>query len=256
MLTTSKTIVFIHGMFATASSWDAWKVYFENLGYTCHAPVWLHHEHTVEAMRAAHPNKALGKLTFPQLIKQHEEFVRTLPEAPILIGHSMGGLIAQILGNKGLGAASVSIDGAPPQGIFSFKWSFLKCNTPVLNPFAGSKPFLPSVKWYQYAFCNNMTDEQAALAHAKSAAPESRNVARTFLYTSKVDYKKERSPLLIIGGENDHIIPSSINQANYNKSKRSPSRTDFKIFAKRTHYLYNDENWEEIADYILNWLKD
>lgn len=256
MLTTSKTIVFIHGMFATPSSWADWKTFFTQLGYTCIAPAWLHHAETPAEMLAAHPDKALGKLTFPQLLRQFEDIIKAQPEPPILIGHSMGGLIAQILGNRGLGAASISINGAPPQGIVSFKWSFLKANTPVLNPFAGSKPFYPSAKWYHYAFCNNMTLEEATAAHAASAVPESRNVARTFLFNSKVDYTRQRPPLLIISGEIDNIIPTSIHTANFKKYKRSPARTDFKSFPKRTHYLCNDHNWQEIAQYIADWLQN
>jgi pimeloyl-ACP methyl ester carboxylesterase len=250
----SKTIVFIHGLFQTPKGWSDWKQLFEKAGYTCHTPAYPYHDGDPAALRQnIDPN--LGTLRFSQVLDSLTAFINTLPEKPILIGHSMGGLSVQILLSRGLGVAGAAIDPAPPQGIFSFKWSFLKANLATINPFKGDSPFLPSVEWFQYAFCNTMTLEDTQKAWNDGVVPESRNIARSS--TAKdgyIDFKKAHPPLLIIAGGSDHIIPPSLNLANYQAYKDAGSKTDFKEFPGRTHYTVNQTGWEEVAGYIQNWL--
>ena len=203
-----------------------------------------------------HLDPKLGALTLDNVIEKHEQAIRGLAEKPIIIGHSLGGLIAQILLQRGLGAAAVAIDPAPPQGLISFKWSFIKSNWPALNLLnPASRPFMLSFEGFQYAFVNGLPLETQRKAYDENVVPESLRIARGVLTkTAKIDFKKAHPPLLILAGENDHIIPASLNRANFAKYRVSSSPIDFKEFPGRTHFGIGQENWGEMADYVLGWL--
>lgn len=251
---TNKTIVFIHGLFQNPNSWTEWKKYFEAKGYRCYAPAYPFHEGQADSLRNS-INPRLGNLTFAHVIYSLLAFIDSLPEKPILIGHSMGGLAVQKLIQLNNGVAGICIDAAPPKGIFSFKWSFLKANLPTINPLKRNPVCVPTVKWFHYAFCNTMTMEQTQIEYDKFVVPESRNIPRTSTgKQGKIDFKKPHSPLLFIAGEKDHIIPSSLNKKNFEAYKDKNSKCDFKEFAGRTHYICGQQNWEEVASYIDNWL--
>ncbi len=226
----SKTIVFIYGLFQNPYSWNEWKTYFENKGYTCYTPSYPFHDGVPENLRHT-INPKLGNITFENVIDSLNTFIEKLPEKPILIGHSMGGLAVQKLIEMNKGTVGVCIDAAPPKGIVSFKWSFLKANLPVINPFKGNSIFTPTVKWFHYAFCNTITINQAKIEYDKSVVPESRNIARSSTKKDgKIDFKKPHNPLLFIAGEKDQIIPSSLNKKNFNAYKDTNSVKEFKEF--------------------------
>jgi pimeloyl-ACP methyl ester carboxylesterase len=250
----SKTIVFIHGLFMNPTSWESWTKYFEAKGYKCYSPPYAFHDGNTIALRDnISPN--LGKLTFGQVIDSLSTFIDKLPEQPILIGHSIGGLAVQKLIEINKGVAGICIDSAPPKGVFSFKLSFLKANLPIINPLKGNSVCVPTVKWFQYAFCNTMTLEQTQIEYDKFVVPESRNIARSStMNDGKIDFKKPHNPLLIIAGEKDHIIPSSLNKKNFEAYKDKKSKIDFKEFDGRTHYICLQQNWEEVATYIKEWI--
>ncbi|MDO9186271.1 MAG: alpha/beta hydrolase [Bacteroidia bacterium] len=251
----SKTVVFIHGLFQNPESWNQWKKYFEAKGYTCHTPSYPFHDGNPADLRSK-INPKLGELTFGQVIDSLAGFIDKLPEKPILIGHSMGGLAVQKLISMDKGVMGVCIDAAPPKGVFSLKWSFLKANLPTVNPLKGNSVCLPDVKWFHYAFCNTMTMEQTEIEFNKFVVPESRNIPRSSTKADGyIDFKKPHNPLLFIAGEKDHIIPSSLNKKNFNAYKDTNSKKDFKEFAGRTHYICGQENWQEVADFILGWVK-
>jgi esterase/lipase len=250
----SRTIVFIHGLFMNPQSWEHWIKFYEAKGYTCYAPAYAYHEGNPIDLQN-NINEKLDKLTFGQIIDSLSTFIDKISEKPILIGHSMGGLVVQKLMALNKGMAGICIDPAPPKGIFTLKWSFLKSNLPVINPLKGNTIFVPTIKWFHYAFCNTMTREQAELVYKKFVVPESRNIARSSTKKDgKIDFKKPHRPLLIIAGEKDHIIPSSLNKKNYTAYKDKTSIIDFKVFAGRTHYICGQQNWEEVATYINEWI--
>jgi esterase/lipase len=168
----------------------------------------------------------------------------------------MGGLAVQKLIGMNVGIAGICIDSAPPIGVFSLKWSFLKANLPTINPFKGNSACLPSVEWFHYAFCNTMTMEETQIEYDNFVVPESRNIPRSgTMKDGKIDFKKPHNPLLFIAGEKDHIIPSSLNKQNYNAYKDKNSKINFKEFADRTHYICGQKNWEEVAEYIFRWIQ-
>lgn len=252
----SKTIVFIHGLFMNPVSWEHWIKYFEAKGYKCYAPAYHFHEGKPSNLRE-HINRQLGKVTFGQVFNFLSTNIDKLPEKPILIGHSMGGLAVQKLIENNKGVAGICIDSAPPAGIFNYSWSFLKSNLATINPLEGDSVFLPSVAWFHYAFCNTLNKEETEAEYQKFVVPESRNIARSSTgKDGKINLKKPHNPLLIISGEKDHIVPSSLNKKNFKAYTDKKSKTYFKEFKGRTHFICGQKDWEEVAQFIHNWISE
>jgi alpha-beta hydrolase superfamily lysophospholipase len=168
----------------------------------------------------------------------------------------MGGLVVRLLLQRDLAAAGVAIDSAPPLGVFTTKWSFLKSNWPHITPFVSqNSPIEMTFERFQYTFVNSFPLAEQRAAYKRYVVPESRRIPRNSL-TARVDFKKSHPPLLLIAGSADNIIPASLIKSNYTKYKRSSSITDFKEFAGRTHFIIGQKNWEEVAEYILEWLNE
>lgn len=252
-----KTIVFITGAFVSHSVWDAWKTYFEKKGYTTVAPPWPHKDAPVHELRNRQPNdSALAKLTLGELTDHYINIVAALPEKPIVIGHSLGGLITQILVNRDLVAAGIAIHSVPPKGIFSFEWSFLKSVWKPLGLLSGTgKTHLMSLSEWKYAFTNGMSSEEQAISYETYCIPESKRVLRDGLTdAAKVDFNKTHPPLLFITGTTDHITPNSLNYENYIKYNKDHSVTDYKEFNGKNHFVLGLPSWHDEADYIVSWL--
>ena len=255
---TTKTVVFIHGMFMTPLCWEGWTSYFQAKGYTTLAPAWPGREAPIETLRKNHPDPKLGQLNLTAVIERLASTIKKLDEKPIVIGHSMGGLVAQILVHRGLAAAGVAVDSAPPAGVFTTKWSFLKSNWPMISPFASKhEPRNMSFEDFQYAFVNTLPQAEQRTAYDRYVVPESRLVPQESLGgIAKIDFKKPHAPLLLIAGSDDNIVPASLNKTNYEKYSGSSSITNFKEFPGRIHFIIGQKNWEEVADYVLSWLND
>ncbi len=250
----TRTIVFIHGMYMNSLCWEHWITHFQARGYRCLAPDWPGRDLPIEDLRKNHPDPLLGQLTLSRVVEHFADTIKTLDEKPIIIGHSMGGLVVQLLLQSELAAAAVAIDSAPPMGVFTTKWSFLKSNWPHITPFVSpSSPIAMTFERFQYTFVNDYTLVEQRAAFERYVVPESRRVPRESL-TASVDFRKPHAPLLLVAGSADHIIPASLNKSNQAKYKSSTSVTDFKEFAGRTHFIVGQKNWEEVADYIITWL--
>ncbi|WP_310590304.1 alpha/beta hydrolase [Dyadobacter pollutisoli] len=252
----SKTILFITGAFVSNSCWDEWKLYFENKGYQTFAPPWPHKDAPAEELRNRQPDPAIASMTLATLIEHYAEIAANLPEKPIIIGHSIGGLITQLLLQRDLGAVGIAIHSVPPQGIMTFKLSFLIAGWGPLGFFTPvGKSFMISFRQWQYAFTNGLPLEVQKQGYYDLAIPESKQIVRdTITKVAHVDFEKPHAPLLLISGTEDHTIPASLNFSNYRKYRSSGSVTDFKKFPGRTHYVLGQAGWEEIAEYIQNWL--
>ncbi len=252
----TKTIVFIHGMYMNSLCWKQWATYCQSKGYRCLAPDWPGRNQPIDVLRKKHPDPQLGGLTLNTVLDHFVNTIKTLDGKPILIGHSMGGLIVQLLLQRDLATAGVAIDSAPPMGVFTTKWSFLKSNWPHITPFVSqSSPVEMTFERFQYTFVNGIPLPEQRAAYDKYVVPESRRIPRQSL-TAKVDFKRPHSPLLLVAGSADNIIPASLNKSNYAKYKMSSSVTDFKEFAGRTHFIIGQKDWEEVADYTLAWLTE
>ncbi len=238
-----------------SKSWDKWIKYFTSKGYNCIAPAYPLHEGEPSQLRNNFP-AGLGSLTLGKVIDSIKNEINKLDEKPIAIGHSMGGLITQMLLNQGIVKAGVAIDSAPPAGLFSTKWSFLKSNLPIIDPLKGNSPFMMSKEHFHYTFCNAISREESDKAYEQFVVPESRNIPRSSSKLGKVDFSKAHAPLLIIAGEKDHIIPPSLNEKNFKCYKDKSSKTDFKAFPNRGHFICGQPGWEEVADYAFSWLSN
>jgi pimeloyl-ACP methyl ester carboxylesterase len=249
----STTILFIHGMYMTPLCWENWLRRMQASGYTCLAPGWPGRDQDVKTLRSKHPDSELANLTLTKVLEHLTTHLQKLEPRPILIGHSMGGLIAQLLLQRGLGSAAIAVHSAPPQGVLSLKWSHLKANWPHINPL-GSQPVKLSFEQFQYAFVNDLPQAEQHAAFEAYCVPESRKVpAESLGKIAHIDFEKPGPPLLLLAGTNDHIIPASLNQSNFNKYQRPNSVTEFKEFP-RTHFVLGEKNWEEVADYAKAWL--
>jgi len=252
----SKTIVFIHGMYMTPLCWEHWLKHFQDKGYTCLAPAWPGRDKPVETLRKNHPDPQLGKLTLSDVVENLASTIENLNEKPILIGHSMGGLVVQLLLQRNLAAAGIAIDSAPPAGVFTASWPFLKSNWPHINPFISQDiPIQMTFERFQYTFTNTLSLAQQQAAFERYVVPESRHVPSQSL-SAKIDFKKAHPPLLLLAGSADHLIPPALNKTNYARYKQSTSLTGYKEFAGRVHFIIGQPGWEEVADYSLSWLDD
>ena len=168
----------------------------------------------------------------------------------------MGGLITQLLLQKDLAVAGVAIHSLQPKGIFTFKFSFYKAGWPALGFFTDAhKTYLMSFREWQYAFTNGMPYDAQKDAYYNLLVPESKLVVRdATTNAAKIDFARPHAPLLFLSGSADKFIPASLNYSNYKKYSHSSSITDYKEFAGRNHFVLGQPGWDELADYILNWL--
>jgi pimeloyl-ACP methyl ester carboxylesterase len=252
----SGTVVFITGAFVHHSCWDEWKTYFESKGYKTMAPPWPHKSAPAETLRNSHPNKDIASNRLSALTDHYDHIVRQLPEKSILIGHSIGGLIVQLLLQRGLGVSGVAIHSVPPRGIMTFKFSFLKAGWGPLGFFTSVRnSFLMSFNQWKYAFTNGMDCDLQKEAYYQFAIPESKLIVRdTITKAAKVNFENPHAPLLLTSGSDDNTIPASLNYSNYKKYKNSNSITDYAVFKGRNHFVLGQPTWKEDADYILDWL--
>ena len=254
----SKTVVFIHGAFVSSQCWDEWKDYFEQHGYTVYAPAWPHKDAPARTLRSRQPDAAIASIRLEQLVNYYDSLIQRLPEKPILIGHSLGGLIVQLLLQRDRGAAGIAIHSVAPKGTMTFKLSFLRSTSAALGLFTSTKKsYLMSFEKWQYAFTNGMTLRQQRDGYERFAVPESKLALRDGLSNvAKIDYKKPHAPLLLTSGSIDHAVPASLNRDNFKKYKKygEGSITELKEFEGRNHFVLGQPTWREDADYILRWI--
>lgn len=254
----SKTIVFIHGLFMNNETWNDWKTLFESNGYTCYAPAHPKHEGTPSELRA-NPPVGIENVQFEDWLSSLETLIDSLPEKPILVGHSFGGLTAQKLVASGRAEAAIMISSAPPKGIVTFKPSFFKANGPVIKRSKGNTVYNPEQEvykqWFHFAIANTLTKEQSDALFDRFAVPESRQTPRAALKDiAKIDTKKPHVPMLFLGGTEDIIVPNVLIRKTVKKYKDKNSIVDAKYFEGKDHFICGAPGWEEVAQYSLNWL--
>jgi pimeloyl-ACP methyl ester carboxylesterase len=248
-------IVFIHGMFQNAKSWSAWQSYFQARGFATSAPSWPYHEGEPAELRR-HPPEGLGGLHLQKVIGQFAELVAALPEKPVLIGHSVGGLIVQELASLSLIKAGVCISSVAPNRMLAFDWGFFKNSVAITNPIAGDAPFTMTPEGFHGSFANTLSLDASDAAYERTATHDSRNVLRDcMLEDGKVDVDLPHPPLLFIAAEKDHIIPPELNAKNAKAYSDKSSIVGFKEFPNRGHFICGEPNWEEVAAYSREWIE-
>jgi pimeloyl-ACP methyl ester carboxylesterase len=259
----NKTIVFIHGAWLTSLSWENFTSYFEKRGYTCLTPEWPHRDKSVAELRES-TSPELAEIGAKELTDHFEGIIRALPEPPILIGHSFGGLIVQQLLDRGVGSAGIALDSVAPEGVLAVDWTVLKANSSVLFTWMGwDKVLTMSFEDFQYAFANASPEPQQQAWFDRYVVPESGRIFFQVAFAAldpthalHVNFKNsERGPLLLIAGEKDHLIPAHITKSNHDHYKESAARTDFHEFPGRSHILFAQDGWEEVAEFSASWLE-
>jgi non-heme chloroperoxidase len=255
--------VFVHGLWLLPSSWDRWATVFDEAGYAALAPGWPDDPETV-AEANANPDTFANK-TVGDVADHFSEVIGKLDRKPVVIGHSFGGLLAQILAGRGLSAATVAIDPAPFRGVLPLPVSALRSASPVLTNPANRHRAVPlTYEQFRYAFANAVDEEEArqlydAFAVPAPGAPLFQAATANFNpWTEvKVDHKNpERGPLLIISGEKDHTVPWAIANSSYKKQKKNKEAvTEIVEMSGRGHALTIDSGWREVADKALEFVR-
>jgi pimeloyl-ACP methyl ester carboxylesterase len=255
-------VVFVHGLWLLPSSWDRWATVFEAAGYTALTPGWPDDPETVEEANAR-PEVIAGK-SIGQVADHFEEIVRGLDRSPAVIGHSFGGLLAQILAGRGCAAVSVAIDTAPFRGVLPLPISSLKSAFPVLHNPANRNRAVPLTdEQFRFGFANAVDEDEAKELYETYAVPAAGKplfqaaTANLNPWTeAKVDGKNpERGPLLIVSGENDNTVPPAIANAAFKRQKRNEGVTEIVEIPGRGHALPIDGGWHEVADTALSFVQ-
>ena len=260
--TALQPVVFIHGLWLLPSSWDRWAQVFEEAGFTALTPGWPDDPETVVEANAK-PDVFAHK-TVGQVADHFEHIIRGLNSKPAIIGHSFGGLLAQILAGRGCSAVTVAIDPAPFRGVLPLPFSSLKSAWPVLgNPANRNRAIPLTYEQFRYAFANAVSEDEAKQLYENFAVPASGATlfqgagANLNPWTEvKVDTDNpDRGPLLIVSGEKDHTVPSAIANASYKQQKDNPGITEIVEIKDRGHALTIDSGWREVADTALRFIK-
>jgi pimeloyl-ACP methyl ester carboxylesterase len=254
-------VVFVHGLWLLASSWERWAALFEDAGYAAVLPGWPDDPETVAQARA-NPGALAGK-TVGKVAAHFDEVLGRLERKPALVGHSFGGLLVQILAGEGLAEVTVAIDPAPFRGVLPLPISALRAASPVLmNPLNRARAVSLSYKQFRFAFANAVSEQEARELYDTFAVPApgaplfQAAVANLNPWTElKVVDNPARGPLLITSGERDNTVPWAIANAAYKREARNQGVTEIVSIAGRGHGLTIDSGWREVAETALAFIQ-
>jgi pimeloyl-ACP methyl ester carboxylesterase len=254
--------VFIHGLWLLPSSWDNWAEFFKKAGYAPLTPDWPDDPETVEEARA-NPEVLAGK-KLGEVADHTAEVIAGLERKPAVMGHSTGGLLAQLIADRGLSAATVAIDPGPFRGVLPLPYSTLKVSAPILrNPLNRGRAITLTFDQFKYGWANALDEEEARrlydtyhVAAPGVALMQMANANLNPFTEAKVDTKNpERGPLLIIEGDDDHTVHPAIAKAAYKRQRRNEGVTELKTIPNRGHALTIDSGWREVAQTALGFVK-
>src|SRR6187200_1400305 len=255
-------VVFIHGLWLLPSSWANWADLFKQAGYAPLTPVWPDDPETLEQARA-NPD-VLAKKTLKQVADHTTEVIGKLDDKPVVMGHSTGGLVAQMIAGRGLAAATVAIDPGVFRGVLPLPFSVLKGVGPfLLDPRTRGRAITLTFEQFQYGWANALDEQEARklyetfhVAGSGIALVQMGNANLNPRTEAKADTTNpERGPLLIIDGEKDHTVPWAIANAAYKRQKRNPAVTEIVKMPNRGHSLTIDHGWREVAQTALDFVK-
>jgi alpha-beta hydrolase superfamily lysophospholipase len=254
------TIVLIPGLWLSATSWEHWVERYRGRGFNVLARNWPGLEGEVEAVRKdPSPAQDVG---FDEIVDHYEKLVRSLDRPPIIMGHSFGGSVVEILLDRGVGAVGVAIDPGPIKGVLKLPVSELKSASPGLrNPKNRHRAVMLTPEEFHYAFTNTLSDEESAAMYERYAIPGPGKALFQAAFANfhpysptKVDFHNDhRAPLLLIASEHDHTAPVAVTRSEYRLETKSKAITGFKEFAGRSHFTIGQPGWEAVADFALDW---
>jgi alpha-beta hydrolase superfamily lysophospholipase len=254
------TIVLVHGLWLTPESWQPWIERFEARGFRVLAPLWPGEPAGIAALRA--DPSGMNGIGIGEIADHLESFVRALDAPPILIGHSFGGLMVQLLLDRGVGAVGVALHPAPVKGVLGLPIAQLRSALPVLrNPANRKRTVALTFEQFHWGFANALDEAAARDAYARLHVPgpgrplfqgATANFARHA--PSAVDFgNPRRAPLLLVAGDLDRTVPASTVREAAKRWRKSPSTTELREYAGRSHFTAGEPGWERVADESLAW---
>jgi non-heme chloroperoxidase len=255
-------VVLVHGLWLLAGSWDNWTGFFEEAGYAAVAPGWPGDPESVQEAKA-NPD-LFAHQTIAATADHYGEVIGRLTKKPAVIGHSFGGLLAQMIAGRGLSAATVSISPAPFRGILPLPISSLRSSFPVLsNPANRKRGVGLTAKQFRYGFANAVSEQESQQLYDAYSVPgpgqplfQAATANLNPGTEAKVDARNPaRGPLLVLSGEKDHTVPWAIANASFKKQHRNEGVTEIASVAGRGHSLTIDSGWREVADTALQFVK-
>jgi pimeloyl-ACP methyl ester carboxylesterase len=253
-MSNSKTIVLIHGAWLNGRSWEGFKARYEAQGYTVLAPDWPLDDRAPAELRA-NPDPALAKVGQRAIVDHYERIIRALPEAPILIGHSLGGVIVQHLLDRGLGVAGVAIDPAPTPGVPIYPHALVSALPVFADLLSFRRLKVMARRFFARRFAQTVPAAEADALYDRYIVPTPGKVYWDGIINPiKIDWANpDRPPLLLVAGGKDLIADAGMTKAIYRKQRRAASLTEFHLFPERSHWTTLDKGWEEVADLALGW---
>ena len=258
----SRPVLFIHGLWLHATSWQPWVELFSAVGYRPTAPGWPHEPPTVAEARQ-HPD-AVADLSIDDVTAHYAEIIAGLDEPPVIIGHSFGGLFAEKLLGQGLGAAAVAIDPAQIKGVLPLPLAQLRAGLPALgNPANLHRSVSLTPDQFRFGFGNAVSEEESAELHERwtipsPARPLFQAAAANFVMHAQAAVNtanNERGPLLLISGTADHTVPDVVTRSTFKQYRDSTAVTELEKFEGRGHSLTIDSGWRDVAEAVLEWLR-
>jgi pimeloyl-ACP methyl ester carboxylesterase len=251
------TIVLINGLWMSALSWENWVKHYTDKGYRVIAMNWPGMEGDIERLRR--DPSTFTSLGLPEVVDHYEQIIRELESPPIIIGYGLGGLVTQILLDRGWGAAGVAIASAPVGGIARLPLSILKLAFSVLGKSLNNKAASLTAQQFRRAFTNSLTESESLDAFNRYTVPAPNRVLLQTAFANfsphsatTVNFRNDtRAPLLLVAGGKDRIVPSSIVKANFDLYRESKAETDYKQFFDQAHFTLLQET--RVADYVLGW---
>jgi pimeloyl-ACP methyl ester carboxylesterase len=253
-------IVLIHGLWLTPLSWEGWRERFEGRGHEVLAPAWPRMQEEIEAVRR--DPSPLNGLGVTEIVDHYEAIIRGLDRPPVIMGHSFGGLVTELLLDRGVGAAGVAISPAPAKGVLRLPPPQLRSAFPVLgNPANRKRTVELTPKQFHYAFTNTMNDADSKAAYDRYQVPGPGRVIFQAAFANfnpravtKVDFHKDdRAPLLVMGNTKDHTVPASVSKEVAKRLAKSKAVVDYKEYETRPHFTAGAPGWEAVADDALEW---
>jgi pimeloyl-ACP methyl ester carboxylesterase len=254
----SRTVVLIHGAWLTTACWDRFRARYERQGYSVIVPPWPFVDRPIAALRRE-PHPELAGLTIRRIVDHFDTLIRALGQPPIIIGHSFGGLFAELLLDRGLGAAGVAIEPAPIRGILPRPRSVVSSLPVYLAPFAWRRVLTMSYASFARNFAETLPLEARPLAYDRHIVPAPGRLYFECVLGIGTGIKRRnpgRPPLLLIAGERDRMIDPGMVYAAYRQERRAPSPTAFRKFAGRSHVIFAERGWQEVADVAIAWAEE